>query len=112
MTEKRKPKPKKEDQLPPEALKLIEEMAKNYKPRDPARIDKILAAIGELWKMQPDTRLGQLLMNFCFRYRENVVHISSEILAIYEQEDDVSLANLLKKLESEKVEKAATSKHS
>ena len=41
-------------------------------------------------------------MNFCFRYRENVVHISPEILAIYEQEDDLSLANLLEKLESEK----------
>jgi hypothetical protein len=97
---------KKESKLPESTLKLIEEMAKNYKPRDPTRIDKILAVIRELWVMQPDTRLGQLLMNFCFRYRENTVHISPEILAIYEQEDDVSLTNLLKKLESEKASKS------
>ena len=31
--------------------------------RDINRIDKILKEIGEVWKKQPDTRLGQLLLN-------------------------------------------------
>lgn len=35
----------------------------NRPPRDPARIDRVLAAIREAWMLQPDTRLGQLLHN-------------------------------------------------
>lgn len=35
----------------------------NRPPRDPARIDRVLAAIREAWMLQPDTRLGQLLEN-------------------------------------------------
>ena len=31
--------------------------------RDPERIDKILAQLGELWKKYPDLRLGQLVGN-------------------------------------------------
>lgn len=31
--------------------------------RDPARIDRILAKLGEVWKQYPDQRLGQLVCN-------------------------------------------------
>lgn len=31
--------------------------------RDPERIDKVLAAVGNVWKQYPDLRLGQLLCN-------------------------------------------------
>lgn len=31
--------------------------------RNPERIDKVLAAIGEVWHKHPDLRLGQLIMN-------------------------------------------------
>ena len=32
-------------------------------PRDPTRIPMILAAVEREWRKQPDTRLGQLLVN-------------------------------------------------
>ena len=32
--------------------------------RDPKRIDKILSRIREEWKMHPDQRLGQILVNY------------------------------------------------
>ncbi len=88
--------------LSPEILEEIKRMNKDLKPRDPARIDKILAVLGELWKLQPDTRLGQLLLNFAFRggdYKEKSNYL------MYEQEDNITLENLLKKLESEKASK-------
>ena len=31
--------------------------------RDPARIDRMISKLRELWVMQPDTRLCQLVMN-------------------------------------------------
>lgn len=31
--------------------------------RDPNRIDNILQQVGEVWKQNPDLRLGQLLLN-------------------------------------------------
>lgn len=31
--------------------------------RDPARIDRILALLGEAWKQSPDLRLGQIVFN-------------------------------------------------
>ncbi len=31
--------------------------------RDPTRIPRIIAKLGALWASQPDTRLGQLVMN-------------------------------------------------
>jgi hypothetical protein len=31
--------------------------------RDPARIDRIIAKLVELWRLQPDQRLGQLVVN-------------------------------------------------
>lgn len=31
--------------------------------RDPARIDRILAALAEHWKANPDLRLGQIVVN-------------------------------------------------
>ena len=36
------------------------------KPRNPTRIPKILDALEIYWEKQPDTRLGQLLMNIAF----------------------------------------------
>lgn len=34
-----------------------------HPPRDPARIDRVLAAVRAAWLQQPDSRLGQLLFN-------------------------------------------------
>jgi hypothetical protein len=31
--------------------------------RDPARIDRILGLLGEVWTKNPDLRLGQLVVN-------------------------------------------------
>lgn len=31
--------------------------------RDPARIDRVIEKLRDLWKLQPDMRLGQLLVN-------------------------------------------------
>lgn len=31
--------------------------------RDPERIDKVLAHLGEVWRRYPDWRLGQLVVN-------------------------------------------------
>jgi len=33
----------------------------NFQVRDPRRIDDVLLAIGEVWALDPDLRLGQLL---------------------------------------------------
>lgn len=35
----------------------------NRPPRDPARIDRVAAKLVELWKLEPDQRLGQLVVN-------------------------------------------------
>jgi hypothetical protein len=95
LTDKKQP----EKKLPESIRTEIIEMAKNFKPRDPARIDRILAVIGELWKLEPDTRLGQLLLNFAFRggdHREKTNYL------MYEQEDDLTFAALEKTLKKEK----------
>jgi len=34
--------------------------------RDPERIDKVLAAVGEVWKQYPDLRFTQLIGNLPF----------------------------------------------
>ena len=34
-----------------------------HKPRDPNRIEPMLAKLAELWKKAPDLRLGQFLLN-------------------------------------------------
>ena len=86
-------------QLPESIRKEIEEMAKNFKPRDPARIPKILDVLKELWELEPDTRLGQLLLNFAFRGGD---HKEKTNYLMYEQEDDVTLAALKKTLKKEK----------
>ena len=90
---------KKREEVFENTKKRIEEMAAYYKPRPKERIPEILAAIKELWELEPDTRLGQLLLNFAFRGGD--VKEKTNYL-MYEQEDNITLENLLKKLESEK----------
>ena len=36
--------------------------------RDPSRIPKVLAALGELWLANPDLRLGQIMGNAAITY--------------------------------------------
>lgn len=36
--------------------------------RDPKRIPKVLAALGELWAANPDLRLGQIMGNAAITY--------------------------------------------
>lgn len=53
--------------------------------RDPARIDRILALVGKIWRSQPDLRLFQLL--------ENAVRARDEF-GNYHVEDDATEAAL------------------
>lgn len=39
------------------------EAMKNRPGRNPARIPRVLAALGELWMENPDLRLGQIMSN-------------------------------------------------
>lgn len=48
--------------------------------RDPARIDRILDRIRELWKAQPDWRLGQLLTNVAPKFEEKAFHFEDDEL--------------------------------
>jgi uncharacterized protein YihD (DUF1040 family) len=64
--------------------------------RDPKRIPKVLEAIQELWKKNPDWRLGQLLIN--------VIDSSNgptEIFKIWNLEDE----DLLEKINHKKQKK-------
>jgi uncharacterized protein YihD (DUF1040 family) len=77
--------------LPESIRKDIEQMAKQFKPRPKERIPEVLDALKELWLLDPDQRLGQLLLNFAFRggyYKEKTNYL------MYEQEDDLTLENL------------------
>ena len=38
-------------------------MTMEMKMSDPARIDRILAALGDYWRAHPDLRLGQIVVN-------------------------------------------------
>lgn len=51
------------------------------KPRDPARIDQILAAIGEVWHAHPDMRLGQVLVNLLDPEWNKLFTIEDDVLA-------------------------------
>lgn len=59
-------------------------------PRDPERIDQILAQIGEVWCQHPDMRLGQLLVNL----------LDPKPNALFNVEDDVLAARLREFVES------------
>lgn len=50
-------------------------------PRDPARIDAILAAIAEVWYAYPDMRLGQLLVNLLDPEWNKLFTIEDDVLA-------------------------------
>jgi hypothetical protein len=108
MTSKKQDKPKNNDLLTAIVKDEIEKMAKFYKPRDPARIDKIMSVISELWKLQPDTRLGQLMLIGAFRDTD---HRDKTSIEMWAQEDDLTLENLSKLLKSEKARLAAKSKY-
>jgi uncharacterized protein YihD (DUF1040 family) len=69
------------------------------KALDPKRIPKILDALKELWELEPDTRLGQLLLIAAFRDTD---HRDKTSIEVWAQEDDLTLENLLKKLQSRK----------
>jgi uncharacterized protein YihD (DUF1040 family) len=99
LTAKKQPKKQKGAKLPESTMKMIKEMAADYKPRDAARIPKILDVLKELWELEPDTRLGQFLLNFVFRggdAKEKTNYL------MYEQEDDLTFSNIAEKLKSEK----------
>lgn len=54
--------------------------------RDPQRIEQILEALREVWEVDPDLRLGQLVVN--------AIRPSEPCLAIFNAEDDVLLKGL------------------
>ena len=67
---------------------MNEVINEEWNMRDPARIDRVLKIVGQLWKKMPDFRLGQLLY---FVWDDN---------DLFYVEDDI-LENLIKeKLEA------------
>lgn len=86
---------KQEQKLPESVKKHIEEMAAYYKPRPKERIPEILDAIKELWELEPDTRLGQLLLNFIYRGGDPKEKTNYKM---YEQEDTLTLDIIRAKL--------------
>ena len=67
---------------------MNEVITEEWNMRDPARIDRVLKIVGQLWKKMPDFRLGQLLY---FVWDDN---------DLFYVEDDI-LENLIKeKLEA------------
>lgn len=64
------------------------------KPRDPARIEKVLDALKVLWLTQPDQRLGQLLENYVFTQGPR----DKTTVFLFYQEDDLTLNNIKKKI--------------
>ena len=47
--------------------------------RDPQRIDEILKRIGDIWKENPDLRLGQLIYNV-MKNPNNLYYIEDSVL--------------------------------
>jgi hypothetical protein len=90
------------DKLPESIRKSIESMNKDLKPRDPARILRILEKLRILWEKYPDQRLGQLLENYVFLNGERGDKTST---AFYLQEEDVTLDNIMKKIKDASKEK-------
>lgn len=44
-------------------MKTVKEIFGDLKPRNPGRIDRICELLKVVWREQPDSRLGQLLVN-------------------------------------------------
>ena len=80
--------------LSPEIVARINEMNEQLKPRNPQRIPLILDALRTIWEKYPDYRLGQLLENFVFLDGSRGEDKTS--VALFAQEDDVTLQNLRK----------------
>jgi hypothetical protein len=57
--------------------------------RDPARIDRILAALGEYWKANPDLRLGQIVANLTVKATER--HVAAPEI-FYVEDDKIEIA--------------------
>lgn len=70
--------------------------------RDPKRIDRILAKLGELWKLYPDQRLGQLIENYVIPTGEMR---GPNTCWLFYAEDDVSELNLDKVLDGEGIDR-------
>lgn len=47
--------------------------------RDPQRIDKMLDLVKSIWKMNPDLRLTQLILNAC-KHDDTAYYIEDDIL--------------------------------
>ena len=86
--------PEEMDKLPESTRKRINRMAKQFKPRPKERIPEILDALKELWLLEPDQRLGQLLENYVFLDGSRGKDQTS--VALYAQEDTETLKNLQK----------------
>lgn len=70
--------------------------------RDPARIDEVLELLREVWTLQPDLRLGQLIYNAA-RIREPGL---SDVFSI---EDSSLYKGLVRYLEQIQVDRSAKS---
>lgn len=60
--------------------------------RDPARIDQVLALLEEVWRKDPDLRLGQLIYNAA-RLRE------PQLFDVFSIEDSMLQEGLIRYLE-------------
>lgn len=61
--------------------------------RDPARIDRILAALGEYWKANPDLRLGQIVANLTVKANARPLH-APEIFYVEDDKIEAALGPL------------------
>lgn len=68
------------DEIRPELREQIKKMNERLVPRDPARIDYILAKLGDLWSIHPDMRLGQLISNLKGVGPQDVFHFEDDDL--------------------------------
>jgi hypothetical protein len=48
--------------------------------RDPARINRILVKLKEVWIVRPDLRLGQLVMNFDF---DDLYQVEDDVMEMH-----------------------------
>lgn len=62
----------------------------SYKPRNPERIDVLLGLLGDVWKDQPDLRLGQLIISLTPVGRDPFYLEDDELETILIEQRDIS----------------------
>ena len=82
---------------PKEVARQVGEAFAKLPRRDPARIDRVGAKLVELWRLEPDQRLGQLVVNVMRREGRRLELPDVQLLEDdeFEQLLDAELAQIL-----------------